>query len=104
MRLASIVLLALLAACAPPLADRDAERDVQQPRSPREQMRYETAIAERRVLWGMSKEEVLKSWGPPMRKKRTRYRGRVRENWVYRYSDIFFDSGGYVTGTTTAAR
>ncbi|MDH3590554.1 MAG: hypothetical protein OER88_01655 [Planctomycetota bacterium] len=101
MRRALPALVLALAACGS-TGSTDAEKDSQQDRSPRDQMRYEQAVAEGRILYGMSKAEVTQAWGQPARTRRVMFRGRKRENWVYAFSDIYFDEGGFVTGYSTA--
>lgn len=51
------------------------------------------AISERKVLIGMTSQQVIKSWGPPEQRNRTVNSNRTHEQWVYpgnRY--LYFDN------------
>lgn len=45
--------------------------------------RVATAIARREVFIGMTRDEVLRSWGPPSKNNKTIRATSVSEQWVY---------------------
>jgi len=56
--------------------------------------RIKKAIKNRRVVTGMSKEDVIKSWGQPRDINRTVTSGCVHEQWCYR--DVLEGTDRYV--------
>jgi len=45
--------------------------------------RRATAVDERKVMTGMTADEVTASWGAPSRINRGLYAGKVQEQWIY---------------------
>jgi hypothetical protein len=57
----------------------------------------ETAIAEKRVVAGMTREEVRSSWGEPEHINTTTYGQNVHEQWVFSGSRYVYFEDGVVT-------
>jgi len=86
----SLILALLLAACGttgkkpPPV------------RTAQDRQRIAAAIERGEVLYSMTKSEVGKSVGKPLRKKRVRFYSRWRQRWDYNSFSVFFDGDGFV--------
>lgn len=82
--------LALLAGCGNP-------NKVPPPaRTRMDKHRIEEAIRRHGVLYAMTKSEVVRSIGQPIRKKSVTYYGRPRQRWDYNSFSVFFDRDGFV--------
>lgn len=51
------------------------------------------AVIARKILFGMTREQVRASWGDPDDINRTVTRSRTREQWVYGSQYVYFDNG-----------
>jgi hypothetical protein len=70
----------------------------EQNRKLEEEKAVEDAIRGKRVRLGMTKEQVIRSWGKPDDINRSVYRSGVTEQWVYDRGDyerqyVYFDDG-----------
>ena len=61
----------------------------------------ETAVLERRVLPGMTAEQVTLAWGKPQRVNQTLRSSRISEQWVYSVSSYVYFENGRVTAIQT---
>lgn len=52
-----------------------------------------TAVIARKILFGMTREQVRASWGEPDEINRTVTPGDVHEQWVYGTQYVYFDNG-----------
>jgi len=92
--------MALLAACG---AARSVERAVEGPkRTIWEQQEIDKAIAEGRVIRGMTYSEVRKVRGSPQKKDTVERMGGKVRRWIYPWDEIYFDERGVVVGWFTA--
>lgn len=61
--------------------------------NPGQPERAKSLILEGRVCLGMSSEQVLASWGPPIKRNRSVSRWGVREQWIYHNVYIYIEDG-----------
>ena len=71
------------------------------PRSPDVEAKYQAAIARHEATFGMRRDEVEKAIGKPRRKDWVVVDGERRERWSYTFSEIQFDTEGYVVRILT---
>ena len=62
----------------------------------------ETAVLERRVLPGMTAEQVTLAWGKPRHVNQTLRSSRISEQWVYSISTYVYFENGRVTAIQTS--
>lgn len=96
----ALTLLALAAACGAPRKVKQI-LDIPPERTRWEQERIDRAIEEGAVIRGMTKAEVRKARGEPVRKDVVeRYGGKVRR-WMYPWDEVYFDAREVVVGVKT---